>query len=224
MEDIVTLEEKSEEKKLGALAFAAALLAIAGFVDATGFLTLGHLFVSFMSGNSTQAAIAAAQGAWRDAAAPGGIVAAFVSGVVCGRLTAGDAKNRHRPIILAVETVCLGAAALTPRLAAIAFMAFAMGAQNAVLHKVGAARTSLTYVTGTLVNFGETVAEALLGSGSALLAIAYFSQWISLIVGGALGAIAYRSYGLQALFAPAAALAGLSILTSALDWRVGRRL
>lgn len=210
-------QERSEEEKLGALAFAAALLAIAGFVDATGFLTLGHLFVSFMSGNSTQAAIAGAQGAWREAAAPGGILAAFVSGVVCGRLIAGDAKNRRRSPILATETICLGAAALTPHSAAIAFMAFAMGAQNAVLHKVGAARTSLTYVTGTLVNFGETVAEALLGSGSALLPIAYLSQWISLIVGGALGAIAYRSFGLEALFAPAAALASLAILASRFD-------
>jgi uncharacterized membrane protein YoaK (UPF0700 family) len=140
----VATQERSEEKELGALAFAAILLAVAGFVDATGFLTLGHLFVSFMSGNSTQATIAAAQGAWREAAAPSGIVAAFVCGVVCGRLTAGDAKNRRRPLILAAETVCLGA-------------------------------------------------------------------------------IAYRSFGLEALFAPAAALASLAILSSRLDWRVGAK-
>ena len=43
----------------GDLTLATVLLAIAGFVDAVGFLTLGHLFVSFASGNSTQFAIAA---------------------------------------------------------------------------------------------------------------------------------------------------------------------
>ncbi len=47
-----------DEAALGDLLLAAALIAVAGFVDAIGFLTLGHLFVSFASGNSTQFAIA----------------------------------------------------------------------------------------------------------------------------------------------------------------------
>lgn len=201
------------EIKISALAFAAALIVVAGFVDAVGFLTLGGLFVSFMSGNSTQAAIASTQGVWNKAAPAGAIVALFVFGVVCGRLVAGPTRNRRRPLILAAEAVFLSAAALTPHSAAIALMAFSMGAQNAVAHKAGPARTSLTYVTGTLVNFGESLAEIILGSGSARLSLAYLAQWASLIFGGVFGAIAYRSFSLESLFAPSAILASLAVIT-----------
>jgi uncharacterized membrane protein YoaK (UPF0700 family) len=209
----VATQGPGEEIKIGALAFAAALIAVAGFVDAVGFLTLGGLFVSFMSGNSTQAAIAATQGVWDKAAPAGAIVALFVFGVVCGRLVVGAVKNRRRSLILALEAVFLSAAALTPHSIAIALMAFSMGAQNAVAHKAGPARTSLTYVTGTLVNFGESLAEAILGTGSARLSLAYLLQWASLIVGGVLGAVGYRSFGLESLFAPSAMLASLAGIT-----------
>ncbi|MGC1301980.1 MAG: DUF1275 family protein, partial [Caulobacteraceae bacterium] len=40
------------------LVLAVALTAIAGWVDAVGFLRLGSLFVSFMSGNTTEMAAA----------------------------------------------------------------------------------------------------------------------------------------------------------------------
>ena len=45
-----------------ALIFAGLLAALAGMVDAIGYLHLGGLFVSFMSGNSTQLAAAIGQG------------------------------------------------------------------------------------------------------------------------------------------------------------------
>ena len=40
---------------------AACLAALAGYVDAIGFLKLGGLFVSFMSGNSTRLAVGLAE-------------------------------------------------------------------------------------------------------------------------------------------------------------------
>ena len=50
------------------IALACALSALAGYVDAIGFLHLGGLFVSFMSGNSTRMGVSLAEGNGRAAA------------------------------------------------------------------------------------------------------------------------------------------------------------
>ena len=44
------------------ISLACALSALAGYVDAIGFLHLGGLFVSFMSGNSTRMGVASRRG------------------------------------------------------------------------------------------------------------------------------------------------------------------
>lgn len=41
------------------------LSALAGYVDSLGFLQLGGLFVSFMSGNSTRLAVGISHGDWK---------------------------------------------------------------------------------------------------------------------------------------------------------------
>jgi uncharacterized membrane protein YoaK (UPF0700 family) len=73
---------------VGHLALAICLIAIAGYVEAVGFLKLAHLFVSFVSGDSTQFAVSAIQGEASKAGEAAGIIALFVIGVVGGRLLA----------------------------------------------------------------------------------------------------------------------------------------
>src|ERR1700738_4910715 len=46
------------------IALACALSALTGYVDGIGFLHLGGLFVSFMSGNSTRMGVSLAEGHW----------------------------------------------------------------------------------------------------------------------------------------------------------------
>lgn len=59
------------------------LASLAGFVDALGFLELGGVFVSFMSGNSTGLAVDVSQ-AYRGAPSVAGLIAAIVIGVMAG--------------------------------------------------------------------------------------------------------------------------------------------
>ena len=59
------------------VALACALSALAGYVDGIGFLHLGGLFVSFMSGNSTRMGVSLAQGHWLNAIEALGLIALF---------------------------------------------------------------------------------------------------------------------------------------------------
>lgn len=205
----------------GDLTLAIALLVVAGFVDAVGFLTLGHLFVSFQSGNSTQFAIAIGGVSLTEAYLAGALVGAFVAGVVVGKMLALVGKDWRRPLILIVELPLLGAAALVPLSAVRAafLMALAMGAQNGVLHKAGQTRTALTYVTGTVVNFGERLAEAVFRVGPAWAWLPYLLLWIGIVCGGAAGTMAYGEWRLRALLIPTFVVVVLAAVTAATAWR-----
>jgi len=67
------------------LLFAALLAALAGMVDAIGYLHLSGLFVSFMSGNSTQLAVALGDGNLAEVGTIGKLIALFVLGAAAGR-------------------------------------------------------------------------------------------------------------------------------------------
>ena len=95
----------------GSLAVSAALASVAGFVDAIGFLDTGGLFVSFMSGNSTQAAVEVVGPGPLIALASVGIIAAFVAGVTAGGV-ATTLVSRPRPWIVGGAAVVVGSAAL----------------------------------------------------------------------------------------------------------------
>ncbi len=73
------------------VALAVSFAAVAGYVDAIGFLLTGGFFVSFMSGNTTRLAIGLVAGT-AAAGIAAGLIALFVSGVVLGALA-----GRWRP-------------------------------------------------------------------------------------------------------------------------------
>jgi uncharacterized membrane protein YoaK (UPF0700 family) len=171
------------------------------------------MFVSFMSGNTTELAVAGAAAQVVDVASTGGVVALFVAGVTSGRLLGRLAAAWRRPMILVVEAALLAlAAAIAPAaVASIAAMALAMGLQNTV-HPPGDSTLGRTYVTGTLVRFGEQLADALCDrSGAARWGWApYLALWTGLALGATAGALAYRAFGGRAVAAPAAVLLALA--------------
>ncbi len=193
------------------LMLAIGLLALAGFVDAIGFLILGSLFVSFMSGNSTQFAIRTGQTLWSGAWPAATIVGLFTLGVVVGRLMASGVGLWRRPAILTLEATLLALAGWVPlpALAAGALMAVAMGAQNSIPPMAGG-KAGLTYVTGALVHFGVSLADALTGAGPAAAPWPYLALWVGIVAGGIAGAVAYGALGVHALTLPAVAAALLA--------------
>jgi uncharacterized membrane protein YoaK (UPF0700 family) len=192
------------------LALACALSAMAGYVDGIGFLHLGGLFVSFMSGNSTRLGVSLAQGHWSNAAEAIGLILLFVTGAACGSLIVLGRGANRQPWVLLVEALLLALAALCYAFgllnASVAAMVLAMGLENAVFQIDGGAGLGLTYITGALVKVGQLAAAALTG-GERWAWLPNLLLWAALVAGAVCGALAYHWINLAAIwFAAALAL------------------
>jgi uncharacterized membrane protein YoaK (UPF0700 family) len=199
------------------IALACALSALAGYVDGIGYLQLGGLFVSFMSGNSTRMGVALAHGHWQTAAEALGLIVLFVIGAAVGSLIV--LRAHRQPLVLLAEALLLGAAALAYTFGqsslAVAAIVLAMGLENAVFQIHGGAGLGLTYVTGALVKVGQLVAKALTG-GARWAWTPNLMLWAALVAGSVLGALAYAWINLAAIwFAAAAALAMSGLVAAA---------
>lgn len=194
------------DRSTQSLAIGVAILA--GFVDAIGFVESGGFFVSFMTGNSTRFAVGAAE-VRQAALIAGGLIALFVTGVVVGSLLAARAGSRRTPAVLSLVAILLVVAAPI-RLGggewpAIACLALAMGLVNAALEGKDGAVVGVTYMTGTLVQMGQKIANRLRGQGDGRW-FHHFGLWAALVGGAILGARTVLwsvplAYGLAALLA-----------------------
>ena len=200
------------------IALACALSALAGYVDAIGFLHLGGLFVSFMSGNSTRLGVSLADGQWETAAGAFGLIVLFVAGAAGGSLLVLGRGLHRQPWVLFAEALLLAIAALAYALrqptVAIAAIVLAMGLENAVFQIHGGAGLGLTYVTGALVKVGQLLADALMG-GPRLGFLPNLLLWAALVFGSLCGALVYHWMNLGAIwFAAAFALALAAIVAA----------
>lgn len=182
--------------------------AMAGMVDAIGFLASGGFFLSFMSGNSTRLSIGLAEGApyvFMVAA----LILSFVGGVIAGSLTGNGNKisaNKRQAIILAGIAVLLFVAPVIADfgllLPAICVAAFCMGAENTLYERDGSVSFGLTYMTGALVKIGQGLATMARG-GSKTAWLPYLFLWAGLIGGAVIGASVFAVYGIFSLWIPA---------------------
>ena len=185
------------------VALACALSAVAGYVDGVGFLHLGGMFVSFMSGNSTRLGVSLAEGQWSHAVETAGLIALFVTGAAAGSLLVVGRARYGQCWVLLTETLLLAAAAASyelglPGLAVVA-MVLAMGLENAVFQIHGGAGLGLTYVTGALVKVGQLIPAAVTG-GSRWAWLPNLLLWAALVTGAVGGALAYRWINLSAIW------------------------
>lgn len=214
---------RSPTKDALVFVLAMGLSGLAGFVDAAGFVGLGGVFVSFMAGDGTRAAIKATQDV-AAALALARLILVFVLGVVAGE-TVGAATGRFgRVVVLAGEAALLWAAYAAVRAGAgdaivTSLLGLAMGAQNASVHHTEGIDVALTYVTGMVVHIGRGIARALRGEPGWRKIAPLSALWAAVLLGSvAGGVIARHSIGdavaVAAAAATAAVAASLVLLTA----------
>jgi uncharacterized membrane protein YoaK (UPF0700 family) len=202
---------------------ALALAVAAGAVDGLGYVLLDGLFTAHITGNTVKAGTALGRLGLSTALVDGFPILVFVLGVVAGALLRDLLArwvSRPRVIVLATSATLLAgfvvAGALlemgrAPPRGALAFYVLAalatasMGIQNAAKPSI-AGRPVRTFITGTMVDFGEALAAAL-AAGAARAeplrrAAVLFAVWLTYLVGAAAGGAAALHVGTFAAAVP----------------------
>ncbi|MEW6144419.1 MAG: YoaK family protein [Thermodesulfobacteriota bacterium] len=144
---------------------AVCLAAIAGYVDAYGFLTFST-FVSFMSGNTTHAGIRLGEHTFPAALPAAAAIISFVAGVIAGTLLTSSSLRESRRVLYlttaALLAINIGASHVASAIIypGIAMLSFTMGMMNTALSRVGRQAVNITFVTGTLSQIGMHLALA----------------------------------------------------------------
>ena len=154
--------------------FVAALLTwVSGFVDAVGFLALGHIYTANMSGNSVSIGIEAASQNWPEFLFRLWPVVTYFIGLFVCRVLIDVGERKHvKSIASAVMLleiallvpVCVlsGVSGHVPRpeeVSYVALLALAMGVQNGALTKFCGLTLHTGFVTGTIVKCAEETAN-----------------------------------------------------------------
>jgi uncharacterized membrane protein YoaK (UPF0700 family) len=217
--------ERSLRQARSAELLAATLAMIAGFIDAYGMITY-RVFVSFMSGNTTQTGYQAAEGAFGPASLAALAILAFVIGSFAGTLLVQAAGRLARRAVFGVvaaalaEVVGLTYFGFLSVESGIAIVSVAMGVMNSAFSRVGAQSVSLTFVTGTLSRVGSHLALAAQRAPLAdaqgpwdthlRRALMLSRVWVGFFAGALLSGAATPRFGALALLAPALILAALA--------------
>jgi uncharacterized membrane protein YoaK (UPF0700 family) len=197
------------------------LVALAGCVDAIGWLRLHELFVSFMSGTSTMLGVALAGGQPVRAAELGAVVGLFVAGAVVAAALGRLAGAWRGPLVLGLVAGLLAAgwrlsSVLGAGLPPLAYAVVpAMGALNMAVPGVG----GITFVTGALTRFADAFVLALRGAGPHEAWVTQLCAWAALVAGACLGAVLDAGMGRHALAVPAGLAALAAAAAGIAAWR-----
>ncbi|MGY6769123.1 YoaK family protein [Komagataeibacter sp. NFXK3] len=203
------------------------LAAVAGGVNATGFLAVGA-YAANMTGNLSAMATGLVQGGRMAVLCGLGLVAAFIAGAVVAtlRLRAGCRRGvacMHARIIMleGMALVALGLVAPClprgPGAGVLGYgLGFLMGMQNATVTHISGARVRTTHMTGMLTDLGLELAQwmenRLAPSPDVAARLRLHGAIIAaFVLGGAAGALGYGSWGVRSLTGLGAALIVLAL-------------
>jgi uncharacterized membrane protein YoaK (UPF0700 family) len=146
---------------------AVSLALIAGYVDAYGIVALG-VYLSFMSGNTTQTGAQTGQGHFAAALPSAVAIVFFFIGSFAGTFLTHSGLRRSRPLLLGTVAALLAVIiSVTSSVSlnaevGIAVIALAMAMMNTTLSQVGGQAVSLTFVTGDLARIARHLAMAVI--------------------------------------------------------------
>ncbi len=203
---------------------------IAGYVDAYS-LRAFAIYVSFMSGNTTQTGLMIGQRKFM-AALPAAIaILCFLAGSIAGTLLACSKIRYARRLLLGAVSVILAAVIGITYLgsmdayAGIALLSLGMGTMNGTLSHVGGEPVNLTFVTGSLNKCGRHLALAFRaaplpdtqGPRDTHLRRAFLMAglWGGFLTGAVVSTMASSSFGVKALLLPCLMLLALALFTNA---------
>lgn len=187
-------------RKTTGLALVGLISLIAGMTDAVGLVLSGD-FVSFMTGNTTRAAIAFGNGDTHHALILLAAILIFVCGNALGVVLA-HAASRPAFVVLGWVSVLLSIASTftAPSAVVVQFylVVLAMGMVNATVEHVEGLPIGLTYVTGALSRFGRGIGRLMVGDRD----FAWTMQivpWVGMLSGAVAGALLVHQFAAKAL-------------------------
>jgi len=202
------------------VALAILLAALAGFVDALAFSSLGGFFASFMSGNTTRFGVGVGSGDYAAGLTALALILSFIAGVIVSTVISRAWPERAQTAIMLVVTLLLALAAifapLAPGAHVLLLLAAAMGVENGLFIRDGEVSIGLTYMTGSLVRLGQRLAGALMGDRERWAWLPYLLLWVGFVSGVVMGARCWLTWHWGALWLAAAGAAGLTGLVAKL--------
>jgi uncharacterized membrane protein YoaK (UPF0700 family) len=172
------------------LGLVAAISFVAGMTDAVGLMMFGD-FVSFMTGNTTRAALEFAGGNYAHAALLFLALWVFIAGNALGIIVAHTVSARRAFVVLASVSVVLGLASAVPSdLPRVEFflIVLAMGMINATVEHIEGLPIGLTYVTGALSRFGRGIGRWIVGDRNTTGWLIQCVPWTGMAGGALCGA------------------------------------
>ncbi|NHO31394.1 YoaK family protein [Acetobacter fallax] len=204
------------------------LAAVAGAVNASGFLAVGY-YSANMTGNLSALMTALHEGNFVVVAASAALVVAFVCGAVLATVLVNAGRRRRLVSIYAwsilLEAVLLAVLGFDDiflpgvlRGAILAYgLSFLMGLQNATVTRISDARVRTTHMTGMLTDIGIEFADSVGGDDPGQRARArrrlllHTSIVLAFTAGGIAGAFLYGWLGGRCLLLFAVVLAAVSM-------------
>lgn len=198
------------------LILVAAISFVAGMTDAVGLLLSGD-FVSFMTGNTTRAALSFADGDYAHALVLYFALWVFVIGNALGIILAHTLSSRRTFVVLTGVAVTIAVAALLPReddqLLQFYLIVLAMGMINATVEHIEGLPIGLTYITGALSRFGRGIGRWIVGDRNPTGWVIQTVPWTGMAAGAVTGAFLTKYLGNNALWIVAAVLVAVAIAT-----------